>query len=254
MKFKLIDHGGRNHLAEGRSCGFGTNFLKKIDDKTYETAYPLTACKDFLAEVVSSEHTGQEWSIYGIHSTKKNIFDFKRHLAYLGFGILPNNSGGKHSTYEKEYKALQTNWKNIEKFLNWFEKKFKIKGRTKLYEFDTENRYLAVLPIWWTTGTYKIGLYGLLMRMAIFYNGKDDPMEFLNNFKEDSTDVYQYNSVRPKLEKMLAGFIPEQDLNKTGCPHNIGPVSYAFNMEQVKNNLKKTGVLKPSSFLQPATF
>lgn len=217
---KLIDKHDRNTLSEGRNQGFGGGFALVNQDKAEITmAMQITACGDYYAEVIHTEATGKEWNIYGFSYKKQNIFD--NGLAYLVCGILPiNKNGGKYEAYDKELKALEANWQNIQKFLNWFEEKFKVKNLTKIERIE-DNRFLFTLDTFWTKGTYLISLYKFLSRSCIFYDGKQDPLAHLNSLQNE--DTYIWNGIKAKVLDMLDGFIPEQKMIKTdGCPHNLG--------------------------------
>ena len=101
---------------------------------------------DYYAEVVHSEETGKSWSIHGLSYSKQDIYNKKDGIAYMVCGILPRNHGDKHSEYDEEVKLLNTNYKSIEKFLNWFEKKFKLKTFTTVEPIE-DNRYLFTVPV-----------------------------------------------------------------------------------------------------------
>lgn len=222
---KLIDRKKRSTLSEGRDYGFSSALAKNVNGDI-ETVCPVTACKDFLNDVIYTEITGKPYSIYGLKYSKQNIFSDG--VGYLVFGIEKQGSFGSYDypNYKRDLETLASNWKNLEKFINWFEKEFKLESLTKISQLG-ENRYLAVFPKFWAEGTYLISLYGLLMRTGFFYK-EGEPMQFLKNFKYDTKDVYIINSALPKIELMLNGKIPKQDLNECGCPHSLGIVSYKF--------------------------
>jgi len=48
--------------------------LKPIDENTYECVSHKWKCKDFMNEVVTSWHTGRDFSIYGFNVTYKDFF------------------------------------------------------------------------------------------------------------------------------------------------------------------------------------
>ena len=50
-----------------------------------------------------------------------------------------------------------------------------------------------------------------------------------------------WNTTRPKVEKMIDGFIPEQKMTANdSCPHNLGCVQFAFPKSPVE--LEKNGI------------
>ena len=84
---KLIDKQNRRTLGEGRNYGMGMACLKK-DGDNFETVCPITACKDFISDVIYSELTGKPYYAYGLSTSKKDIFDYKNDEAYFVFAIL----------------------------------------------------------------------------------------------------------------------------------------------------------------------
>ena len=155
QKYVLIDNQNRGKLSEGRNYGFGSGFAKREANKI-TTAMPITCCGDFLAEVIHAEHTGKSWSIYGFSYSKQNIFDDKNGVAYLVCGILPINNGGKYANQDRDTKALADNYKHLEKFINWFEKQFKLDKFTQIIKLKEENRYLFIIPAFWVSALIQV--------------------------------------------------------------------------------------------------
>ena len=227
---KLIDDQDRKKLGEGRNCGFGGGFAKFNPEKnTVEMVMPITACADFYAEVVHTEATGKEWAVYGFKYKKADIFKDATH-AYLVCGILPyNGSFEKHPNYDKEYKALEANWKHIQTFINWFEDKLGVKNKTEITRLG-DNRYLFKFDLFWTQGTYRISLYKFLSRAPIYFDSTQEPMAHLDAMKDG--EVYAWNAIKPKVLDMLSGFIPVQEMKATdGCPHHIGIQNFVWPRE-----------------------
>jgi hypothetical protein len=227
MAYKLIDKHDRTKLSEGRSYGFGGAFAK-IDSKTksIELVMPITCCGDFLNEVVHTEYTNKQWSIYGFSYQRSEPFNLKKGLAYMVCAILKVNRGDKYATYDKDLEQLEAHYKNIAVFMHFFENLFCIKNKTKIKRLG-KNSYLFTFDVWWTKGTYKISLYKLLSRMALYYDGKQDPMEYLDACKDN--DTYIWKNVRPKVLDMLSGFIPEQIMLETdSCPHSLGVQNFKW--------------------------
>lgn len=227
MAYKLIDKHDRAKLSEGRNFGFSGGFARiHKDKKEVELIMPITACGDFYAEVVHSEYTGKAWSVYGFNYAKQNIFDLKKNVAYIVSAIMPYNRGDKHKDFDKEAAALNSNYQNIQKFLNWFEEKFKVKKKTRITKL-ADNRYLFTFDLFWTRGTYRISLFKFLSRASLFYDGKQNPVEFLD--KSQNTDTYIWNMIKGKVHDMLDGFIPEQPMtDKDYCPHSIGIAGFVW--------------------------
>ncbi len=225
-KFEFVEMNGRERLSEGRSYGFGGAFCKR-GGNTITGIMPLTACGDFYAEVIHSEITGANWSVYNFDYSKKDIYDAKNGVAYMVCGILTKNrSFEKYGKYDRDFVALEKNYQNLEKFINYFEEKFKLKKFTKIIKL-AENRFLFILPLFWCGGTYKISLYKFLSRVGIFYED-GCPMEYLNNFNQSDEDRMMYNTIKDKVARMLNGDIPEQKWVNT-IPARIILVSFRLN-------------------------
>jgi len=251
----LVDTQNRSKLSEGRNWGVGYSFVLK-NKNTYTTQFPLTCCKDFLHEIVHSQHTKAEWSKYGLNTQYVDgLFDFKKNLAYMVIGILGYNKSKKeYAKQNDDIKTLSNNLTNLEKFLNWFEDKFKIENKTNLFRFKTDNRYLCVTPIWWTEHSYKISLYTWLIRVGFYWNGADDILEYLKDIKYSDEDRMFYKTIAPKLERMLSGDIPNPKMSKSdSCPHERGIIGYNFpTLEESKAQTER--VEKGLAFLNTAVF
>ncbi len=224
LEFNLINSHNRASLSEGRNYGFASALAKRVDN-TLTTVCPITCCKDFISDVVYTEATGKPYSIYGLSYSKQNIF--QDGVGYMIFGIEKRGRElAEYDNYKRDYEMLAGNYNNLEKFINWFEKQFKLQSFTKIKQLG-ENRYLAAFPLFWGEGTYLISLYGLLLRVGIFY--KDgDVMTYLKDFKYDSRDGMMINTIMPKLQKMLDGTIPKQDMNSCSSPHSTGIQGFNF--------------------------
>lgn len=241
MVFKLIDTEDRGKLSEGRNYGFGSGFAK-LEGDTFTTVCPITACKDFLNEVVATEAHGKAYNIYGLNYQKTNCFDAEKGVAYIVAAILPYNRGANYPAFDKDLVALNANYKNMEYFLNWFEKKFKVKRKTKITKI-AENRYLFQLPLFWTKGTYLISLYAYLSRASIYFDKTKEPLKYLDEM--NNTGTYMWNSMKAKVLDMIDGFIPQQEMKETDpCPHSNGIVSFKWPRELKKIESLKVGITK----------
>lgn len=222
---KLIDEQKRSKLAEGRNYGVGSGFAK-IDGDNVITVMPITACKDFLNDFVYTENTNKPYKRHGFHTPYKlGVFNEEKKECYLVFGVLKLGVYlGDYNGYDRDCKTLESNYKNLEKFLNSFEEKFKLENRTEITKLE-DNRFLAKVPLFWAKATYRISLYGLLLRVGISYT-HGDVMDFLNNI--DNNDIYAVKNVIPKIEMMCNGVIPEQDMNNLHDVHNCGIMTFEF--------------------------
>lgn len=222
--FSFEEGGKRASLSEGRNYGFASTLAKRKDNK-FISYCPLTCCKDFVSDLVYSEITGKEYNIYGLKSYKYGLF--ADGVGYLIFGIEKQGRElVEYTNYKRDYEMLASNYKNLQKFINWFEKEFKVESLTEIKQIG-ENRYVATFPLFWADGTYLISLYGLLLRVGMFYKN-EDVMAYLKDFKHDSGDAMMINTVMNKIERMLKGEIPKQDLGSCHSPHSIGISGFSF--------------------------
>ena len=221
-KYQLINKKDRAILHEGRIKGIGTALAKK-DGNTFTTAYPLSACKDYLAEECVTEYNGVSYTKHGLTSHKQNLFTDGN--AYMIISILKDNEGGFfriYDGYKDEIKTLRKNYKYLQNFLNWFEQQLNLDNRTVIEKIKL-NYYVATFPLFWTKNSYLISLYGLLIRAGMYYEGQEDIMNFLKTFNKNQEDSYLINSVYDKIELVLKGIIPEQKVDKDlHCPHDQG--------------------------------
>lgn len=225
--FLFINNDGRHSLSEGRNSGFGHGFVK-LDEikKEIKVVTPISACGDYLNDVVWSENTGKDISIYGLSYTKQDIFNNKKKLAYLASSILfINRTQNKYTCYDSDYAMLNSNYKNIEKFINIFEKKFNVKKKTKIFKIK-ENLYIFQFDLFWTQATYLISLYKFLSRVALYYDGNEDIINFIDKIK--NSDTYIWKNIKSKVMDMLNGNIPKQDMSLVQYPHNLGIVSFEW--------------------------
>lgn len=233
---KVINKISRNNLGEGRSSRLGFSFAKKVDDNTLQTVYAISPCKDYLNDVVFSETTGKPCSAHGCHAKKEGTFD---EGVFLAMRICLNKYGRTpYKQYEEDKQNLNKNILNIVKFLNIFEERFGIEGRTEAIKIDEyedvdnykEDVHVFLVPKDWIKATFAISLYTLLLRMAMWYDGKQDVDKYLEEYKEE--DVYLFNPVKPVLKLFAEKGIPEQDMSKLtpgGSVHNYGISTYVYN-------------------------
>ena len=225
IKLNLIDNftQHRGKLSEGRNWGMGFALAHK-DGNSIVTNYSLSCCREYLNDCLFSELTGKKINIYGLQAEKKNLFDLKKNQGYMVFGILNYNRSGEYPNQRRDTKVLEDNYKNLQVFINSFEKRLGLKKLTKIFKLQ-ENRFVSIFPLFWAQSTYLISLYSFLFRAGIHY-GSGDVIDYLTNFNYEGDDKYMINSVLPKLNKILSGVIPKQNLNSIGQPHGIGIVNY----------------------------
>lgn len=223
MSITLIDKKNRSSLSEGRNYQMGFGFAKKTDKNTYEMVTPISACKDYLNDVVWSEAVDRSISVYGLSYKKHDIYD--KEYAYLIIGILPYKAGHEYPTYKKDVERLKENYKRLEAFMNFFEE-FLTKGVfTEIHEI-CENRYLVKVPLFFTRGTYLISLYSLLLRAGQFWDGVQNHQDFIDNFNANLVDVSLVKGISVKLKKLLENGYVKQDLEKLQDVHNCGIIGF----------------------------
>jgi len=237
MPIKVTEGGTpRSKLGEGRNYGFGSAICKKINDEHYETLCGITACKDFLHDLLMSEHLDVPVNIYSLKYTKQNAFigDY----TYFAIKMLPSKSGDDYGM-AKEAELLDKNINNLIIFINHFEEEMKVNGRTSLSLTEDKDVYLLVTPIFWVSTTYLISLYTLLIRIAYRYDGQQNMTDYVKGLlaNEDAqgdygNDLGMLKHIYPKYEECTKIGFPKENFKKrlamlgegTGW-HNAGIVS-----------------------------
>lgn len=222
-KFTFLNEHDRGRLSEGRNYGLGTAFCKRNDSQLVAT-HAITACKDFENDVIYSEVTGRNFSVYGLHTKKQNLFSDG--YGYLVFSILKQNrSTDEYIGYKEDRAALNGNYKNIQKFINYFDEQF---GANKtIIKKLKNNLFLAVLDAkFWCRYSYLISFYILMLRLGLKYK-EGNPINYLDNNK-CGDDYYTWNSIREKTKRMLNKEFPNQDLFNLSNPHRYGIVYFSF--------------------------
>jgi hypothetical protein len=223
----LSDKKDRKILSEGRNYQMGFAFCKKESHGKYSTVQPISACKDYLNDVVYSEMTGKPCAAYGLSVKKENIYDEEAGYAYMVIKILPYQRSSNYPNQEKDMQNLKENYKLLEKFINYFEEKKGLPHLSQITEID-EDRFFIRVPLFWCRATYLTSLYALLLRVGQFWKGDNSPQEYLDKFSNEfQPDSYMIPQIRPKLKKILTQEIPPQDLVKLGSSgnyaiHNFG--------------------------------
>jgi hypothetical protein len=227
LQYSLVDTQNRDPLREGRSRGMGFAFCK-LEGTVATTVMALSACKDYLSDQVYSEITGKPYTAYGFTSKKQDIF--KDGIACLAFGVLKEKHGvgassryGEYIRYAAEVENLRENLPNMQRFMNWFEEQMKLDGRTELVAAG-DNRYLALFPTFWVKAVYLISAYSLLLRISQNYK-EGDVLEFAAK-GGDSDEVYYMGYALPKIKRILAGEVPEQQYGSN--IHDAGIINFRF--------------------------
>lgn len=219
----------RSKLIEGRNYGMGFAFVKKIKKDTYETVHAVSACKDYLNDIVAAEHMNVEASACGLVYKPQGLF--KDGEAYLTFKILPYFNGKEYAEQKKDTEILETLYENIEKEVHDLEEALKIKGRTKI-EKAKNGYYLATIPIEWTSSTYLISLLSLWIRVCQYNRSK--PTTNLGTYLSISPiDSQLWTNALPKIKLIMdKGKLPVQNFlrygsSNAGAWHGYGILNYA---------------------------
>jgi hypothetical protein len=242
----------RKNLQEGRSSGMGFAFLKKISEDEYETVQPISPCKDYLNEVVFTENYDIGTQAYGLAYHKK-LGIFTKTKAYMGIEIQKKGQYYHNcSTFEIDSKMLSDNYKNIELFLQEFDKLLDNKTLTKIIP-QKEGKYLVEIPIEWVQSTIAISMYTLLMRVVLNYDGKEDIWEYLTKISKDKKNIDQdllkgaIPQIKAALEDSSLLVIPEehlqsanQYLNKQNNVTDWSPHNYGIRSLQIKKEVLAT--------------
>jgi len=213
MKIKIIDKCPRSVLTEGRNYGMGFALVKPLGDDTYETVQPISPCKDYLNDVVYSEWTGNPFGAWGLSTTKRDIFGGN---AFMLISICKMGARSPHEygEYKTDVSALADNLDNLLIFMNWWDNQFKLAVKTSITKVE-DNLYLVEFDKWWTKATYRISLYSLLLRIGMYCKTKaqaSKPNEFMG--KIENADRMMISSIKGKIDMLLSGKIPVQDMNK----------------------------------------
>lgn len=225
--YKFVDKQDRKKLAEGRNHGMGFAFCKRTDN-TFTTINAITACKDFLNEILVTEHTGQEFQIFGLKTKKEGIFNDKDY-AYLAVSILKQGRDLiEYDNYKMDLATLEKNNINLCKFINVIEAKLNLPIKTQLIKLQ-DNVFLAKVPHFWCQYTYLISLYTFLMRVGLYYDGKMDFLKYLESYNKDYGDQGMMKSVMVNFNKILNGQLPKQSFeNLSSGIHHTGICSFKF--------------------------
>lgn len=250
-KIILNDIKGRDKLAEGRNVGLGFGFLKLTkesnDEQIYNAIHPISACKDYLNEVVFSEKYKKPSSAYGFSYKPQDLFRDSNYV-YLGIKIVPyrltKNDYYSKRNIDKDKALLQK--RMMLPLIREVEKALGVKRTTKI--FIANEGLVVKAPIDWVKSTAAISLYTLLLRLGVFYDKKTHILDFLDKVKEGNCfegDSSMAKGLVPRLKFLMEmKEVPGQTFKPEGvCPHNYGifsvnPSSY-FDYDQQKEKTSK---------------
>lgn len=204
----------RSNLREGRTSGIGFALLKKQGDDFFKGVQPISPCKDYLNDVVWSERTGKNITVYGLSASKKDIFDDHAHIAVA----VCKCGSYTHAAFEEEQRLLHENLGRVEKLINSIESMLKIASFTKLEKVQ-DNLVYAKVPLQWTESTWAISLWAFMFRNFI-YATEDDPIEALKKTK-DASDIMAVERVIKGINKFIANGLPKQDMSKMSAGYGV---------------------------------
>lgn len=221
MKIELNPY--RTSLAEGRSCGIGFGFLKKVNEDFFKGVVPVSPCKDYCNDVVWSETTGRKLSVYGCNTEKFGCFDTHAHMAVQVCG---DKYGYKHSRFDIETKALIDNLDKTKALLNKIEEMLGVKERTEVAKVE-DNLVYAKIPLEWVSSTWATSMWAFLFRNFI-YAADEDPFKALEK-SQDTNDRLNYKTVIKMIEKFKTDGFPKQNMDAISgySVHGAGIISYS---------------------------
>ena len=150
----------RGKLCEGRNFNMGFAFCKQLEDGTFETVQPLSPCKDYLNDVIYSEHTGNTFYACGLDTKKHGIFENAPH-GFLAIKML-SPKGSVYKDLDSSKERLRNNYKNIETLLNFVEEQFEpqdLTDRTAITPTQDKDLFLLAVPLWWCRSTNNNYIY-----------------------------------------------------------------------------------------------
>lgn len=226
MTYTLIDNLPRAVLGEGRQKGLGKAFCSHKDG-VLTTVMPITTCKEYDNEIIYAEHTGRTGSAYGLTVTKQGLFEGTDY-AYMVMSVLGQGPRDPkpYAGMETDIAALNANHAHMQTMVRWFEDAFHAGAYTEITCIK-DNMYAVRLPLFWTRTTYLTSLFGLVLRVGMYWDGAGDAYAFFKGYQ--GADAYHVTSAVPKIERMLKGEFPAQDLMAyTSSPHALGIVQFQF--------------------------
>jgi hypothetical protein len=229
-KLTLVDKKPRSVLCEGRNYGIGFAFAKRKGNELHLVG-PISPCREYLNDQLYSELTKKPTSCYGYKAKYEGLLEDE--VLYLVCGVMPYQGGHKYAGQVEETKWMAANHRYVQWFLNEHECALGKFGISNITELET-NRYVIEVPRWWGRATYLISLLSLLVRVAL--EGRYTPnqedgkanvaMAWLPT-AQTREDNYNLGPVKEKIEKMVAGQFPTQNLDHIS-PHSAGILNQKF--------------------------
>lgn len=238
-EIKIIDKQNREVLNEGRNCGLGFAFLKKVDPTTFETVMPISPCKDYLNDVLYTEYTGKGCSACGLNYPKKldiedngkfymimKVADFQNKIK-LSYNKTDNGYFMSDiENYKVDIENLNNNNKIMQNLINQveldFKKVFPINYFTEITACE-DNIFLISFDKFWCNTGYLISLFTLYLRSFMYCN--DDKISY-EQYIFNMPKIRDKNMVTTswlKFCKIRNGMLPDDPYdNIKGSPHGLG--------------------------------
>lgn len=232
MKIKLKE--GREKLSEGRNFGLGFAFAKLIEEGL-QAVMPISACKDYLNDVLYTELTGKKLgTIYGFSYGDKKDIILKSGYAFLLFSVLDFSLEKKWPIKDSYIKKFTEGIKNCQEFVNIFCREILQEEIDFKIVQNQENLFWCIVPPIFLTNTYGISLLTLLLRNGYKYQPGSPIKKFLEKPPNDdyTSDVYMlFDLCKIINEKNLAYFIRKPQVNGLNIRdvHNNGLISLKYN-------------------------
>lgn len=219
---EIILKEGRQKLTEGRNFGMGFAFAK-LTKSGFEGVMPITACRDYLNDVVFTETSGLESSqVYGFkYGSKKDLF-LSDGSAILLISVLHYNHGENWYLHGEYLKKLTENRANSELLIKRFMEcvDVELDFDVKIIQKDV-NLFWVNVPKQFLNNTCGISLLTLLLRVGHYYDGERDIMEFL---KGVSKTYFVDNFLTEPLVELVKGrHINRRSLSSVKPIHDYSP-------------------------------
>lgn len=234
----VIEKLNRKNLIEGRNYGIGFTILEKVRKGRYKAYLPFTACRDFLNDIIYVENSNRKTmpEIYGFKYERQDIIQNKN----FGFiGIKPlhfNNSTKEWKHYEEALKLFKENRLKLQEVLNFFEEKYKIPTRTKIFK-DSEEVLIFKVPIAWLKTPPSCSLYTFLIRYFLNFKGDvneeslfsyTNPLEVADTYYFDTSikEFLKTMNFKKFQEKVSLKNFSKEDIHNYGFNSHINQIKY----------------------------
>ncbi len=242
----------RIELGEGRDYGIGFSLIKKVGNNKYQPLIPLSACKDYLNDIVhSEEYNSVHGCVYGFEYSHSNYFEKDNKHGYLMVAPVHYNNGEEWSKYGEAERWFFGNKTGILKVLRYFEDRLGLK-RTEIFEttnYDGDKVFMFKFDRFWMKETILISLYTLLIRYYFNYTDKNISRKRLVEHKPFiDEDLYTFGeatrtNVIYNFKKLVylktKNYSVAQNFDRIHQVHNHGIVkgmSYLMENEEFNKN------------------